>query len=68
MTMPTEDELKRLVEFGSYRGVIERTEISNVRSVSLDDGGGEVCVVGRRHANMIVRALNDAGYKIVRAT
>lgn len=61
-----EDDLKRLVEFGAYRGVIERTRISKTFSVESDDDGNAVYIVGRTHASAIVRALNEAGYEIVR--
>jgi hypothetical protein len=62
----TEEDLNKLMEFGEYRGAIERTRISKVHSVESGEDGSLVYIVGRHHANAIVRALKDAGYSIVR--
>lgn len=61
----SEDVTKKFIEFASYRGVIERTPISKIHSIDSDADGNPVYVVGRRHASLIVKALNDAGYEIV---
>ncbi len=62
----TEAEMEKLLEYAAYRGVIERTEVDRTQSVALNDAGEQIYVIGRGHATAIVRALDAAGYQIVR--